>query len=259
MEPSEARVENAWNPNTYDGRHSFVFEYGEDVVGLLDPQPGERILDLGCGTGHLTNRIAETGAEVVGIDRAPEMLEEAQRTYPERRFVRADARTLPFADAFDGVFSNAVLHWIAEQDAVVRSVAAALRPGGRFVVELGGSGNVGSIVEAVETELRERGYGVQNPWYFPSVGEYAAKLESHGFEVQYATLFDRPTELDEGAAGLSVWLDMFGDSLLSPLSDDEREAVVSAVEDELRDDHFDEDVWVADYRRLRVVAVLDHE
>ncbi len=259
MTQSPEGASNEWDTTSYDGSHSFVFEYGEDVVGLLDPQAGERILDLGCGTGHLMDQIAEPGATVVGLDQSEEMIERARATYPDHRFVHADARDFGFEDPFDAVFSNAALHWIPEQDDVLRSVADALRPGGRLVAELGGIGNVGSLVDAVEAELASRGYELDNPWYFPSVGEYATKLEAHGFEVRYATLFDRPTELDDGANGLAAWLDMFGDSLLSPLSEEEQREVVSDVEDRLRDDHFEDGVWIADYRRLRVVAVLTAE
>ena len=251
------RSENEWDPSSYDGEHSFVYEYGEDLIDLLKPRSDERILDLGCGTGHLTDRISGAGADAVGVDTAAEMIDTARSTYPDPRFVRGDARRLPFDRSFDAVFSNAALHWVQEQDAALRSVADALRPDGRFVAELGGVGNVGSIVDAVEMELRRRGYEAANPWYFPTPGEYATKLEDHGFEVRYLTLFDRPTELDDGANGLRAWLEMFGGSWLSPLSTDEQDAVIERVEDRLRDERFEDGTWIADYRRLRVVAVLD--
>ena len=252
---------NDWDAAAYDGSHSFVYEYGSDVVDLLDPDPGERILDLGCGTGHLTDRIAASGATVVGIDESAEMIETAREAHPERRFVRADARDFDLADLsvdrrFDAVFSNAALHWIDDQDAVLDSVTDALRPGGRFVAELGGLGNVASVVAAVRAALRERGYESEHPWYFPTVGEHATVLEAAGFEVRFAELFDRPTDLD-GRDGLRNWLDVFGDSLFAPLTDDEREAVVTAVEDRLRGELYDPgtETWTADYRRLRFVAV----
>ncbi|MFD1644097.1 class I SAM-dependent methyltransferase [Haloarchaeobius litoreus] len=254
MNPHRADDGNEWSADDYDGGHAFVFEYGEGVVDLLEPGPGERILDLGCGTGHLTASIAESGADVVGLDADREMVAEAARTYPDLRFVRGDARRFAFREPFDAVFSNAALHWIHEQDAVLESVADALRPGGRFVAELGGTGNVAAIVGAVEAEAAARGYDVENPWYFPSVGEYATRLEAHGFEVRYATLFDRPTELDDGEDGLAGWLGMFGDGLLGPIPADEREAVISDVEDRLRNELFEDGTWTADYRRLRVVA-----
>ncbi|MFB6172899.1 MAG: methyltransferase domain-containing protein [Haloarculaceae archaeon] len=250
---------NAWDTERYDEGHSFVFEYGDGVVDLLDPGRGERVLDLGCGTGHLTARIADSGATAVGLDASGEMIATARDAYPECDFVRADARAFSFDEPFDAVFSNAALHWIPDQDAVLASVADALAPGGRFVAELGGTGNVAAIVDAVRAEAAARGYEVECPWYFPGVGDYASKLESHDLETRYATLFDRPTELDNGADGLAEWLGMFGDSLLAAVPADDRDAVVSAVEDRLRDELFRDGTWVADYRRLRVVAVADRE
>ncbi|ELY99769.1 type 11 methyltransferase [Natrialba chahannaoensis JCM 10990] len=208
MSPRDC-TDTEWDSTSYDGDHSFVFEYGEDIVDLLEPAPDERILDLGCGTGHLTNQIARSGADIVGLDASAEMLAEARERYPDREFVRADAREFAFETDFDAVFSNAALHWIPEQDAVLDSVAASLRPGGRFVAELGGVGNVQSIVDAVRAAASEHGYEVDSPWYFPSVGEYATVLESNGFEVRYATLFEVDgTRRQSGRVGLvacDVW------------------------------------------------------
>mgnify|MGYP000100224524 CR=1 FL=1 len=258
-------VDNAWDPERYDDETGFVADYGESVVSLLAPASGESVLDLGCGTGQLTADIAARVGEdgtVVGIDRSAAMVEQAREAHPGVRFERADATAfdaaslLPDGQHFDAVFSNAALHWIDEQAAVTERVADALAPGGRFVAELGGAGNVATIVEAVLLELAERGYDADTPWYFPTVGEHARLLETHGFEVRHATLFDRPTALD-GPDGLANWLDVFGDSLFAPLADDEREAVVAAVEGRLRGDLYDVDteMWTADYRRLRFVAV----
>jgi len=246
-----------WDATAYEDDHSFVYEYGADV---LDPRAGERVLDLGCGTGALTSEIADAGAAVVGIDSSEEMIQRARANHPaiesrpDIEFRHADARTATVDEPFDAVFSNAALHWIDEQDAALSTVTDALRPGGRFVAELGGDGNVAAIVDAVLDELSERGYDADNPWHFPTVGEYASRLERHGFEVRYATLFDRPTELD-GEDGLANWLDVFADGLFAPLTESEREAVVAAVEDRLRPAYYDDGVWTADYRRLRFRAV----
>ena len=250
-------TEREWDPDTYDDAHSFVYEYGQDVLAALGPREGERILDLGCGTGHLTGQIAAAGANSVGLDRSRAMLETAREEHPGCQFVRADARQFAFGRRFDAVLSNAALHWIEadEQDDVLSSVGAALSPGGRFVLELGGRGNVRTIVEAVEAELEMRGYRSPNPWYFPALGEYAARLERHGFEVRRATLFDRPTELEGGPGGLATWLDMFGDGLLAPVEETNRDDIVSAVERRLRPALFDDGTWTADYRRLRIEVV----
>ncbi|WP_049936458.1 class I SAM-dependent methyltransferase [Haloplanus natans] len=247
-------IDNEWDTTAYDDRHAFVFEHGRGVVDLLDVRPGERVLDLGCGTEHLTHEIADAGAEVVGLDSSKEMIETARETYPEVRFVRADAREFAFEEPFDAVFSNAALHWIPEQDAVLAAITDALKSGGRFVAELGGTGNLDAIISAVRTAPAQRGYDIENPWYFPSVGEYATKLESHGFEVRYATLFDRPTELEEGTDGLASWLDMFGHSLFESIPGADREGIVADAERELRDEQFEDGQRIADYRRLQIVA-----
>jgi len=250
-----------FDPDAYDEHQAFVAAYGGSVVDLLDPDPGERLLDLGCGTGHLTADIADRGASVLGIDRSAATIERARETYPDLRFERADARAVETDEPFDAVFSNAALHWIPadDQNAVLRAVADVLRPGRRFVAEMGGTGNVAAIVGAVRAECRERGYGdAGHPWYFPTVGEYATCLEAAGFEVRHARLFDRPTELP-GRDGLANWLDQFGDDLLAGVPETDRTTVVGAVEDRLRDALFDGNAWTADYRRLRFAAVLDGE
>jgi trans-aconitate methyltransferase len=253
---------NRWDAADYDDDHGFVAEYGQGLLDLLDPQPDERVLDLGCGTGHLTADVADRGAEAVGVDRSAEMVAAARDAFGDRSdlsFQRADARSVAVDDRFHGVLSNAALHWIPDddQDGVLETVRDALVTGGRFVAEMGGTGNVAAIVSATLAELRARGYDRVHPWYFPTVGEYATRLERHGFEVRRAVLFDRPTELDDGEAGLRNWLEMFGDSLFAALSEGEQAEVVTAIEDRLRDELFDGDeaVWVADYRRLRFVAV----
>jgi trans-aconitate methyltransferase len=211
---------------------------------------------LGCGTGHLSAAIADRGATVVGVDRSAEMVEEARAAHPEVSFREADAREFTVEAPFDAVFSNAVLHWVDDddQDAVLSRVADALRPGGRFVAEMGGVGNVGTVVEAARAELAQRGYETDNPWYFPSVGEYTPRLEEHGFEVRRAVLFDRPTRLEDG---MTAWLEMFGDGLLGPVPDDELPGVVEAIADRLRPALYEDGGWTADYRRLRFRAVRE--
>ncbi|MFC7154489.1 class I SAM-dependent methyltransferase [Halomarina halobia] len=247
-----------WDADRYDDRHGFVSEYGRDVLDLLAPERGERVLDLGCGTGHLTAAIADAGAAAVGVDRERSMLAEARAAHPGSAFVRGDVRALPLRESFDAVFSNAALHWVPEADAgrVVREAARVLRPGGRFVVELGGAGNVESARAALRAEIAARGLDPdeRDPWYFPSVGTYATVLERAGFEVTVARLFDRPTELD-GRDGLREWLRMFAGAFLDGVSDPE--AVVDAVEDRLSGRYDpDREAWTMDYRRLRVAARL---
>ena len=143
----------AWDTELYESRHAFVFHFGEGVVDLLAPKSGERILDLGCGTGQLTHKISQAGAEVVGLDASPEMVGQARQNFPRLRFVLSDATKMPFEDEFDAVFSNAALHWMLDREGVVKAVARALRKGGRFVAEQGGKGNIHFIESAIETVL----------------------------------------------------------------------------------------------------------
>jgi trans-aconitate methyltransferase len=144
-----------WDSSLYDDRHSFVWKKSADLIELLALQPGERTLDLGCGTGHLTASIAERGAEVIGLDASPSMVAQARQNYPKLKFVLADARDFRFDTPFDAVFSNAALHWVPEAERVIESVARALKPGGRFVLEMGGKGNIARLTDAFESVLRE--------------------------------------------------------------------------------------------------------
>jgi trans-aconitate 2-methyltransferase len=246
----------SWDARLYDDRHAFVWRHGASLVELLAPQPGEKILDLGCGTGRLTEEIAKSGAVVSGLDASSEMIAEARRLYPAIRFDVGDARDFAVAAPLDAVFSNAVLHWIRPPEAVVRRVRQALRPGGRFVVELGGQGNCGQLIAALVTTLAEFGVGrdVLPDWYYPSVAEYASLLEREGLETTTALLFDRPTPL-EGADGLRNWVRMFAGSAIDAVGPQRREAFLARVEELARPTLFRDDGWFADYRRLRVVAL----
>ncbi|MEG4206356.1 methyltransferase domain-containing protein [Microcoleus sp. Pol7_A1] len=247
-----------WNTSLYEQKHAFVWQYGESLLKLVAPQAGERILDLGCGTGQLTEKIAQSGASVQGIDSSLSMISTAKVNYPHINFAAADARDFKVEYLLDAVFSNAVLHWIKPPDAVINCVEKALKPGGRFVAEFGGKGNVGAIVRALLSVLSEIGCQepeALNPWYFPTIGEYAGLLEKQGFDVGYAVLFDRPTPLEGGSAGMVNWIEMFASGFFSGLSDDVRSQVINAVEERLRSALYRDGNWIADYRRIRVVAI----
>ncbi|HTB10506.1 MAG TPA: methyltransferase domain-containing protein [Bryobacteraceae bacterium] len=232
-----------WDAARYQSRHSYVFAHGESLIDLLEPLAGERILDLGCGSGQLTAKIAESGAEVIGLDRSEEMIAEARRNYPSLKFEVADAADFRVERPVDAVFSNAALHWVKNADGVAQSVASALRRPGRFVLEMGGKGNVQSIIDV----LHEVAGVVETPWYFPSVGEYTSLLERHGFEISFAALFDRPTRV-EGEDGLEDWLRMFAGSMAGS------QEVQREIANRLRPKMFREGAWIIDYRRLQVVA-----
>ena len=239
----------------YTASHSFVWQMAHSLVDLLNPQPGERIMDLGCGTGQLTQTLAESGATVVGVDRSPDMIAAAKAAFPDLDLRVMDALHLTCDQPFDAVFSNAALHWIPRADVVAHNVVNVLRPGGRFVAEFGGKGNIHSILaglrEAIHTET---GRMVMNPWYFPTIAEYALILEHAGLEVTFAQLFDRPTP-GEGPDALRNWLHMFCGPMLDAIPDGQREAVIYRCEDNCRAALFRDGIWVADYRRLRVMAV----
>ena len=245
---------DCWNAELYDGKHSFVWKLGSSVVDLLAPQPGERILDVGCGTGQLTAQIAQTGALVVGMDNSPAMIEEARRLYPQLEFLEADAHDFDVAESFDAVFSNATLHWVTEPDRVVGCITRALKPEGRLAVEFGGKGNVRHLSDAIETACSAvLGEKVTHPWYFPSVAEFASILERHGLEVTQAALIDRPTPL-ESSDGLRNWVRMFGDHWLSRVPPDRHNDFFEDVEEIACARLLQDGVWFADYRRLRIVA-----
>ncbi|MEH2143938.1 class I SAM-dependent methyltransferase [Nostoc sp.] len=251
-------IPNNWNTALYQDKHAFVWQYGEDLLKFLNPKPGESILDLGCGTGQLTEKIAQAGAEVIGVDHAATMIEKARQNYPHIRFDVADARNFQVDKPLDAVFSNAVLHWVKEANSAIASIHQALKPGGRFVTEFGGKGNIQAIVKALYSALESIGIPqaqVENPWYYPSIGEYAILLEQQGFDVIYSTLFARPTPLVEGEAGMANWIQMFANTFLTLLPADQQTQVIRAVEEYLKPTLYQEGTWTADYRRIRIVAI----
>lgn len=249
---------NDWNAEAYDSNLRFISNLGKDVLTLLQPQKGEKIVDLGCGTGDLTHGISITGADVLGIDASSEMIERARFKYPHIRFQIDNGQTFRLPEKVDAVFSNAALHWMKPAATVVESISLALKQGGRFVAEFGGKGNVQLVIESIVTVMEEV-YGInvssRNPWYFPSVGEYASLVEKYGFTVIFAQHFERPTPLTDGENGINHWLDSFGDDFFRDLAYDDKLIVYEKMKARLRDRLFKADTWVADYKRLRIVAI----
>lgn len=243
-----------WNPETYNRDAAFVPQLGSGVLEWLAPQPGERILDLGCGDGQLTERIVATGASVTGMDASPQMAAAARA----RGLVveEGSAESMPFADrSFDAVFSNAALHWVSNQDAMMCEVRRVLRPGGRFVAEMGGHGNIAAIRVGFAAVLAVRGFAHlgERGNYYPNPSAYARRLASHGFTVQRMHHFPRPTPL--GAGGMTAWLNTFCRGALDALPEALRETVVAETVALLAPALCDEEgQWVADYVRLRFVA-----
>ena len=247
-----------WDSNLYDNKHDFVFKYGEDLINLLQPVKGERILDLGCGTGYLSNLIAASGAIVTGIDSSADMISKAKETYPGIDFSVQSATEFVSANGFDAIFSNAVLHWIKEKEQAIDCMFRNLKENGRLVLEMGGKRNVERIIEALRSTLLKYGFTKQaavEQWYFPSLSEYTGLLEKRGFRVTYAAHFNRETELKNTEHGVREWLKMFGASYLQNIDETILDRILTEVEKKLRVTHFREGKWFADYKRLRVVAV----
>ena len=246
-----------WEAEKYDSAMSFVSAFGTSMLEALRPQSGEKIVDFGCGTGDLAARIAESGAVVTGVDISPEMVELARKKFPDVRFECADGMSWRPDGQYDAVFSNAALHWMKDAEAAVVTMGQCLRPGGRLVAEFGGHGNVAKIMAALKTTLERNGRGdaFVDPWYFPTVGEYATLLESHGFEVRRAMLYDRPTLLEEGEDGMIGWLRMFGHAMVPGMEAEEAERWYAEACERMKEGLRKDGRWTADYRRIRVEAL----
>lgn len=249
-------MKDFWNAALYDRKHAFVSNYGEDVIELVQVVEGEHILDVGCGTGDLTNVLQQRGANVVGVDLSANMIEQACTKYPHISFAVADATSLPYEGQFDCVFSNAALHWMKQPEAVAASMYNSLKEGGRIVVEFGGAGNVATMTNELIAQIRAADIAYsdeQFPWYFPTIGQYTTILENAGFRVAFACHFDRPTPLD-GEAGLHNWFNMFSGSLFDGVEPHVKANVFDATVTNLRDLLYEDGTWVADYKRIRIVA-----
>lgn len=244
-----------WKADNYARHAHFVPALGQPVLDLLKPAPGEWILDLACGDGILTEKIAAAGAAVVGVDGAPDMVAAARARGLDARVM--DGMRLEFDREFDAVFSNAALHWMKrDPDAVIAGVARALKRNGRFAAEMGGHGCVAAVMVAIFATLERRGVDARSivPWYFPTVDDYRARLERQGFTVEYIELIPRPTPLPTDMAG---WLDVFGQIFFKQLPPEHREAARDEVVERLRPVLCDErGGWTGDYIRLRFLARL---
>lgn len=243
---------NEWNANTYNKHADFVSVLGLPVVDLLNPKANEKILDLGCGDGTLAMEIEKYGSKVIAVDLSEDMVARAKEKGLDAHVM--SVTELLYVDAFDAVFSNAVLHWVKESDLAVKNIYKALKSSARLVAEFGGHGNVHHIAEAMsEVFTRHPEYGVfDNPWYFPTVEEYTEILENNGFEVKYIECIPRPTPIDD----IANWLTVFTNGVTEHLSLEQKEQFRFEVREILKEKIYsDDEGWVADYVRLRVEAV----
>lgn len=249
----ETLNKQTWSADDYATNARFVPDLGAPVLELLNPKAGERILDLGCGDGYLTEQISASGASVLAADMSDALLEKARARGLETQ--NLDGQKLTFNGEFDAVFSNAALHWMPDGPAVVAGVARALKPGGRFVAEMGGFGNVAAITTALRAALQNHGVALPSPypWFFPSAEHYQSLLIGAGFQVVQMTLFPRPTPLPTGIAG---WLKTFAHPFTGGLSNTREATILADTEalltQSLRDEYGN---WHADYVRLRFEAI----
>lgn len=247
----------SWNVNLYNEKHGFVHKYGADLVQLLEAKIGERILDLGCGSGQLTSEISNYTDKVIGIDSSKEMIEASREMFQSLEFYQMDAASFEFDKAFDAIFSNAVLHWVKNQKTASQNMYRHLKTGGRLVVEFGGAGNVATITNAIRICLIDRGFfenaGLER-WYFPSISSYTTLLEEVGFEVVHAQLYDRPTLLESKNNGIKDWIEMFGAHFFEGIQQEDKISILNEVQNKVHASCFKDGNWYADYRRIRVVA-----
>lgn len=250
-----------WNADLYDHKHSFVSKYGNSLIELLAPKQGEKILDLGCGTGDLAKKLHDAGVNIVGADKSQNMITQALNKYPHIHFMVQDATSLGFNSDFDAVFSNATLHWVKQPKQALHCIYQSLTPGGRFVAEFGGKGNVQMITEEIINQLKQSGieYRMEKfPWYYPSIGEYTSLMEEAGFRVTFAEHFERPTPL-EGENGLRNWIEMFGSQMFADIDEDKKEYIITKVENNLKEILYKNGSWIADYKRIRIIGVKSND
>lgn len=244
-----------WKAKEYTDNFSFVHNYGENVLELLDLPAGSKVIDLGCGNGALTQKLQDKGYAVVGMDASADMLAVARRKHPDLSFIQADAtRDIPSAPV-DGIFSNAVFHWINAQHELFTNVSKTLKPGGQLVFEMGGAECAATVHNALRQCFMKRGLPYAYSFYFPTVGEYAPIVEAHDLRITYATWFKRPTEQKTGEQGLADWIKMFVREAFKIVDEQQAKEIMEEAAEICRPTLYREGKWYIDYTRLRMKAV----
>ncbi|MCH5315083.1 MAG: class I SAM-dependent methyltransferase [Eubacterium sp.] len=247
-------MKNRWDSNNYTNNFQFVHKYGEGVLELLTVPKGSYVIDIGCGNGALTEKLAEKGYRTLAIDSSTQMLEKAKELHPELDFRLDDACEFRLTEKADAIFSNAVFHWIDDHDKLVKNISENLKSGGEFVFEFGGKGCAENVHKAMEQAFSSFGLKYKNNFNFRSIGEFAPLLEKHGFSVKYAVLYDRPTE-QAGENGLENWINMFLGSAFSSIDNNMKAEIIKKVVEICMPKLYTDEKWFVDYVRLQMKAI----
>lgn len=243
-----------WNSSLYDKKHDFVAEYGKGLLEFIPENDKQTILDLGCGTGTLTVQLSGLCNKVVGVDSSQNMVDKAKEQFENIEFRVCDALALPFEKEFDVVFSNAVFHWISNHNALLKNIYKVLKPQGLLVCEFGASGNISTIENAFANACKGLGYSYEPKFNFPTVENFGKLLENNRFVIDRIYDYDRPTILKDGENGLVNWLKQFFASELILMPEYIQAMIFKEVEKLTRSTLWNGEEWVADYRRLRIIA-----
>lgn len=243
-----------WNAELYDNKHGFVAEYGKELLEYVPNHKEQTILDVGCGTGTLTYELLTKADKVIGIDGSEDMILKARGKYPQIEFEVMDACSLKWANYFDTVFSNAVFHWIPNQTQLLRDIYRSLKNNGLLICEFGANGCISKIQNAFQNVAKNHGYEYSNPFYYPTTDEYRRLLEQEGFKIDLLTDYDRPTILSDNRYGLKNFIKQFFANDLRSFSETVQNQMFTEIEAMLRSELWDGRQWIADYRRIRVIA-----
>ena len=243
-----------WNAVLYDKKHDFVSEYGKGLLEFVPENKNQSILDLGCGTGTLTAQLSNFAGTIIGVDSSASMIAKAKKQYSNMQFVVCDALALPFEKQFDVVFSNAVFHWIADHDTLLKQVHKVLKPNGLLVCEFGANGNIATIENAFMNACQDFEYKYTPKFNFPTVDDFSALLKKNNFMIDELYDYNRPTPLKDNERGLANWMKQFFASDLELMSKKMQDEIIKKVEDLTKKHLYNGDEWIADYRRLRAIA-----